>query len=130
MTKCTYLYAFKINNIIFISFQFLQILLVSTMLYGVGWNQGQIYNVTPDNLGRYQHFRAIAFFFAGKKYQKQSSNYDLHFNIILDSFYIFCVVLIVWALQSVALALLLVWAIGKVTENTTIPHHRSHMLSC
>ncbi|ODN03036.1 hypothetical protein Ocin01_03674 [Orchesella cincta] len=63
---------------------FLQILLISTMLYGVGYNnQGQVYDMTPELLSRFQHFRAVAFFFC------------------------------VWALQSVALALLLVWAIGK-----------------
>jgi hypothetical protein len=56
---------------------FLQILLMSTILYGAGWNQG------PDSFPEYNHFRAIAFFFG------------------------------VWALQSVALALLLVFAVGK-----------------
>ncbi len=61
------------------SFQFLQILLVSTMLYGVGWNQGQIYNVTPDNLGRFQHFRAIAFFFAGT----QTTNFNWFLSVQL-----------------------------------------------
>ncbi|CAL8109993.1 unnamed protein product [Orchesella dallaii] len=63
---------------------FLQILLISTMLYGVGYNnEGQVFDMTPELLSRFRHFRAIAFFFC------------------------------VWALQSVALALLLVWAIGK-----------------
>jgi len=65
----------KLIQFPFLLLQFLQVLLISTMLYGVGYNnQDQMYDVTPELLAsRFQHFRTLAFFFCGEQSHVQMS---------------------------------------------------------